>query len=63
MSPSPAKGETEALATEIEKLTPANKLRLAAGFIERGQHRIAEVLAKRVADELAFVRLFGKSTK
>lgn len=63
MSLDPAGGQTEALATEIEKLTPADKLRLAAGFIERGQHRIAEVLTKRVADELTYVRLFGKGSK
>ena len=56
MTPSPG----EKLAEEIKALSPSDRLRVAAGLIERGKYDMAEVLTKMVADELAAYRLLGK---
>lgn len=42
----------EKLAAEVEDLTPADKLRLAAGLLEGGSAKLAHTLVERVSLEL-----------
>ena len=42
---------------ELEAMTPANQLRVAAGLIEQGDYSIAETIAGNIVDELRALRL------
>jgi hypothetical protein len=46
-----------ALKKRIENMTPADRLRVAAGCIDQGQYEIAETIAGQIVDELRAVRL------
>lgn len=43
------------LKLEIEALTPADKLRLAAGLVDNGKNELARTVAERAVLELAQV--------
>jgi hypothetical protein len=45
------------LKRKIEGLTAANRLRLCAGLLERGEYDIVETLVSNVVDELRALRL------
>lgn len=49
----------EALAERVKKMTGADRLRLAAGLIDRGALDVAEPIVRMVADDLAALRLLG----
>lgn len=52
--------ELLALKARLEKLSPANRLIVAAGLIEAKKYDLAEVIARNVVDELCALRLFKK---
>jgi hypothetical protein len=56
-APPPRRDVVESLARRVEAMTPADKLRLAAGLIEQGEYATARIIAQRVTDELALVLL------
>lgn len=45
------------LKRRIEKLSPGDRLRVAAACIDDGKHEIAETLAGQIVDELRALRL------
>jgi len=45
------------LEKRIEKLSPGDRLRLAAVFIDRGELELAEVLAAAIVEDLRAFRL------
>jgi hypothetical protein len=45
------------LKRRIENLSPGDRLRVAAGCIDKGEYDIAETLAGNIVDELRAVRL------
>lgn len=45
------------LKRRIEKLTPGDRLRVAAACIDEGKYDIAETLASGIVDELRAMRL------
>lgn len=49
----------EALAERVKNMSGADRLRLAAGLIDRGALDLAEPIVKMVADDLAAIRLLG----
>lgn len=46
------KAKVEAIAREIQALSPADRLRVAVGFLENQQPDLALTLVRRVAEEL-----------
>lgn len=44
--------DLEKLAAEVEALSPADRLRLAAGLLEGGRAKLAHTIAERVVLEL-----------
>jgi len=53
--------ELLALKKRIEDLSPGDRLRVAAGCIDKGKYDIAETLASQIVDELRAVRLLRGS--
>lgn len=51
----------EELAAKTLALSPQDKLRVAAGLIDRGESDLGEALAERAVQELQLLRLFGKT--
>jgi hypothetical protein len=45
------------LKRRIENLSPADRLRVAAGCLDQGEYDIAETLASNIVDELRALRL------
>lgn len=52
--------ELLALKQRIEKLSPGDRLRVAAASIDSGKYEIAETLASNIVDELRALRLLGR---
>ena len=52
--------ELLALKQKLEKLSPADRLRLCAELLDLGKHEIVETLAGNVVDALRAKRLFKK---
>ena len=48
------------LKAELEKLSPGDKLRVAAGLIDKGSYALAETIAGNIVDELRAVRLLRR---
>ena len=48
-----------ALAAQVKALSPADRLRLAATLIERGNYAVARPIVASVSDELTILTLFG----
>lgn len=55
--------EAEALAKQIEDLSPPDKLRLAAGLLEHRKAELACAIARLVADELGSALALAKHGK
>jgi len=56
--------DVEALAAELEKLSPPDKLRLAAELLETGRMELAYAIAYKVAMEMgAYLALLKKGPK
>lgn len=55
--------DVNALADQIRKLSPVDRLRVAIGLLERGQYATAEPIVQMVANELATLRLLKGSGK
>jgi len=55
------KGDTklQALADEIIAMTPAGKLRVAAGLLEQGMDGMARMIIRLVSDELLLLKRRG----
>lgn len=51
------------LKRRIEKLSPADQLRVGAACIERGEYDIAETLIGNIVDELRAARLLRNTRK
>jgi hypothetical protein len=49
------------LHDRVVVLSPADQLRLAAGLLEGGVYNVAEVIVRKVADELAALQILGPS--
>lgn len=49
----------EALAERVKNMSGADRLRLAAGLIDRGALDLAQPIVQMVADDLAAIRLLG----
>jgi len=54
------KVDLQALRAQVEAMSPANRLRLAAGLIEARKYDLAEVIAGNVVDELKLLQLLEK---
>lgn len=52
--------ELLALKKRVEAMSPADRLRLAAGLIEHRKYDLAEVLAGNVVDELRALRIIQR---
>jgi hypothetical protein len=48
------------LKAEIEALSPGDRLRIAAGLIDKGKYKLAETIAGNVVDELRALRLLKR---
>lgn len=46
-----------ALKKRLEEMSPGDRLRVAAGCIDKGEYEIAETLTGQIVDELRAVRL------
>lgn len=53
----------EELVDQIMSMTPAEKLRVAAGLLDLGKPETAETIVDQVSAELRATRLFGKVAK
>jgi len=53
----------EELAKKIGELSPANRLRLAAEMIDKGQYSLARPIIKTIGYELDAVHLLGGKLK
>lgn len=51
-----ARKKVEALAERVKALTPADKLRLAAGLLEQGLYDQARPIIQQVSDDLALLK-------
>lgn len=52
-----------ALKKTLEALSPGDRLRIAAGCIDKGEYAIAESIAGNVVDELCAIRLLRKDDR
>lgn len=52
--------ELLALKEKIQRLSPSERLNLAAGLIEKGKLALAETIAEQVVDELKLLRMTRK---
>jgi len=52
--------ELEQIAARVKALSPANRLRLAAGLLDAREDDLAALVARQVCDEIDFVKLFGR---
>lgn len=55
--------ELLALKKRIEKLSPGDRLRIAAACIDQGKLEIAETLASQIVDELRALRLLRQRSR
>lgn len=51
--------DVQSLAERVKNMSGADRLRLAAGLIDRGALDLAEPIVQMVADDLAAIRLLG----
>ena len=54
--------QAQKIAARFEQMTPADKLRVAAGLLEKGDYDPARIIIKRIGDELTLLKLFPQPT-
>lgn len=55
--------KVEDLADKVRRLSPSQKLEMAAGLVDKGLPDTAELVAEMAINELRALRLFGKSKR
>ena len=55
--------DLDALAEKVKRLSPADRLRLAADLIERGRIELAQPIVSRTADEIELLRIMAAAKK
>jgi hypothetical protein len=55
--------DLDALAEKVKRLSPADRLRLAADLIERGRIELAQPIVSRTAGEIELLHIMAAAKK